>query len=76
MGVLVNFCSRCGTKLPPPEAPVDPAEKASRTADFANENSEGICGNKGHDIQGFFGAKYCAACGTALTFVRFSANPS
>ncbi len=76
MGTLANYCNRCGAKLPPPDEPVDPVEKASRNADFADEDSDGICGDLGHDVQTVCGAKYCAACGAAFDVVNFSANPS
>ena len=72
MGSLANFCNQCGTRLPPPPQPVDPAEQAELRIESSWEGKNfGICGQRGHFMQAaIVNAKFCAVCGVKFKFSK------
>ncbi|MBU1131773.1 zinc ribbon domain-containing protein [Patescibacteria group bacterium] len=67
MGSLANFCNQCGTKLPPPNEPIDLDEKEGAKENFAEGKYFGMCGTASHGFQRKLAdAKFCIICGRKI----------
>lgn len=65
MGDLASYCNRCGSRLPPPDAPLTPDDQELK-AELHREN----CSRLGHILQKVtVNAGYCVECGVKITIV-------